>query len=117
MKSGTLARELWPLMEIRSRLTNRCVICGRTWPLNFHHLVRRGAGNLYEDGVVMPKPLITLCGSGNVLHGPDGETYCHGLAHHNMLHFRNHDGRLQYRLFDEPIKYGKALEMDGWQDV
>lgn len=102
-----------------------CAICGRTFPLNEHHIVRRGAGKLYRCGVEVPKPTITLCGNGNT-------SGCHGLAHQNRLHFRwvEHmhpskaygnpviqGGHWEYIILDEPTKYERALGMDGWQPV
>lgn len=102
-----------------------CAICGKTYPLNQHHIVRRGAGKLYQHGVEMKKPTITLCGSGNA-------SGCHGLAHQNRLHFRwvamrQRDwqygepcisaGHLEYLITEEPTKYERALEMGGWQEL
>lgn len=112
----TLPPALWPLMhldaETLERIGNarRCAICGAAWPLNHHHIVRRGAGELYEGGRKLPKPTIVLCGSGNA-------SGCHGKAHANMLHFRNRGGRLEYLETDAPTKYEEALEMGGWREV
>lgn len=112
----TLPPILWPLMHIdpatAEAIANArsCVVCGRSYPLNRHHIVRRGAGELYEDGRKLPKCVITLCGSGNT-------GGCHGKAHANMLHFRNDRGRLEYAEFDEPTKYADALEMEGWEEL
>ena len=119
----TLPEELRPLMDGCSVDTPYCAVCGRTWPLNRHHVVRRGAGRLYRGGVEVPKPTITLCGSGNT-------SGCHGLAHQNRLHFRwakrrggfgestaYGSGHWEYILLDEPTKYYKALEMDGWRPL
>ena len=112
----TLSPILWPLMRIdeetRERIANadRCVVCGRRYPLNRHHIVRRGAGELYEGGRKLPKPLIVLCGSGNT-------GGCHGLAHANMLHFRNDRGHLEFVELDEPTRYQDALEMEGWEEL
>ena len=77
----TLPEILRPLMEGPSIETPRCAVCGAPWPLNRHHIVRRGAGKLFRDGREVPKPTVMLCGSGN-------GSGCHGLAHANRLHFR-----------------------------
>lgn len=125
-KVDTLPEILRPLMEGSSVVLDRCAVCGRTWPLNQHHIVRRGAGNLYRHGVAVPKPTVTLCGSGNA-------GGCHGLAHQNRLHFRwvrsmqpvragafperERGGHWEYILLPEPTKYQKALDMDGWKPL
>lgn len=128
----TLPEELWPLMEGCSVETPYCAVCGRTSPLNRHHVVRRGAGQLVRHGVAMPKPTIMLCGSGNA-------GGCHGLAHANRLHFRwvvdripcydagtsfnlpctvtVDGGHWEYRLFPEPVKYSTALKAPGWRPL
>ena len=112
----TLPPILWPLMHISPDVveqienSTQCVICGRNWPLNRHHIVRRGAGELYENGKKLRHVTIMLCGSGNT-------GGCHGKVHANMLHFRNDRGRLEYAEFDEPTKYADALEMDGWEEL
>lgn len=105
--------------------TPYCCVCGRTHLLNRHHVVKRSAGNLYVDGVKMPKPTLMLCGNGNA-------SGCHGLAHRNMLHFRwvrrdatngpwylTHvkGGHWEYLMTDEPCKYQEALKMDGWRPL
>ncbi len=128
-KVNTLPELLWPLMKGPSVDAPYCVVCGRSdMPLNRHHVVRRGAGKLYEHGVEVPKPLLTLCGNGNT-------SGCHGLAHQNRLHFRfvqapwpdayktpgwdvlTHGGHWEYLLLAEPTKYQTALEMDGWKPL
>lgn len=110
----------------------RCEVCGRTVPLNDHHVVFRshGGGN---------GPTITLCGIGNNAQDADGKWYCHGLAHHGRLHFRYvtvpHDagewngksrpghspayggGHWEYLLTDEPVKVETAWNMEGWRDL
>lgn len=121
----TMAPIWWPLMECPSIETPYCAVCGKTWPLNRHHLVKRSAGQLVRGGVVLPKPTIVLCGSGNT-------SGCHGLAHQGRLHFRwvesdagsegwylTHirGGHLEYLLTEEPEKYADALKMDGWRPV
>ena len=133
MPSSTLAAELVPLMRAPSVTLDHCAICGRTRPLNQHHVVRRGAGALYRGGVEVPKPTITLCGFGNNLRDADGRYWCHGLAHHGMLHFRwvedrpsrpatHHEhppcaGHLEYLRTNEPCSYAAALGSDGWRRV
>lgn len=130
-KVDTLPEVLRPLMAAPSIRTERCAVCGRYAPLNQHHMVRRGAGGLYRDGVEVPKPTITLCGLGNNLADADGHPYCHGLAHANRLHFRwveteqrtelwNTTCRgehLEYLLLDEPTEYARALDMPGWRPL
>lgn len=121
----TMAPMWWPLMECPTIRLDRCAVCGRSWPLNQHHIVKRSAGQLVRGGVVIPKPTITLCGSGNA-------SGCHGLAHQGRLHFRwveadagregwylTHvkGGHLEYLLTDEPESYLDALKMDGWRPL
>lgn len=100
-----------PLMEVPSIRLDHCAICGRTQPLEQHHIVRRSAGKVFENGKEKPKPTITLCGFGNNL------PYCHGLAHHHRLHFRANNHALEYLITREPTKYLQALEMEGWRKV
>lgn len=105
----------------------RCAICGRTWPLNNHHIVKRSAGVLVVNGVEAKKPTVMLCGSGNT-------SGCHGLAHQQRLHFRwveaacEHDGtdwaeavsglgHWEYLLTEKPTRYEAALAMAGWRSV
>ena len=76
-----------------------CAVCGR-FPVEKHHVVFRSRGG--SNGAVIP-----LCGFGNT-------SGCHGLAHSYRLHFRYEDG-WEYFLADEPVKYDKALGMDGWR--
>ena len=117
----TLPEMLRPMMGRPSVTLGHCAVCGRAWPLNQHHVVRRGAGKLYKGGVEVPKPTITLCGSGNT-------SGCHGLAHQNRLHFRwvsrkpsaadgivDSAGHWEYLLCDEPTRYLDAMGMDGWR--
>lgn len=133
----TLAPMWWPLMGRPSVRLPYCPVCGRTGPLEQHHPVRRGAGSLYDEhGREVAKPTITLCGFGSNLAGADGRPYCHGLAHHNRLHFRWVEaeaslprgkrppgletysvagGHWEYLLADEPTGYLEALELDGWR--
>lgn len=109
MYTGTLDHELWPLMQAEEVRQGFCCVCGRTAPLNQHHLVRRSAGKLFRNGEELEKPTITLCGNGNA-------SGCHGLAHSYRLHFRMKDGGLQY-LITEPMKYSKALKLHGWKPI
>ena len=117
----TLAPMWWPLMGRPSVRLPYCPVCGRTRPLEQHHPVRRGAGKLYRDGVEVEKPTVTLCGFGSNLRDADGREYCHGLAHHNRLHFRwaeadaPEGGHWEYLRMDEPVDYLTALDMDGWR--
>lgn len=113
----TLRPELWPLMKAPSVETPCCAVCGRPAPLERHHVVFRSEGELWRDGRRVPKPTVTLCGFGNVLASPDGRPYCHGLAHHRMLHFRWTGERLEYLRTDSPTKYCRALQMDGWRGL
>lgn len=116
----TLPAILRPLMDGSSVETRCCAVCGATWPLNRHHIVRRGAGKAYKGGVELLKPTIVLCGSGNA-------SGCHGLAHAGRLHFRwvplrwsierpvpDGSGHWEWLLTDEPTSYAAALESDGW---
>lgn len=112
----TMAAMYWPLMHIdpttADAISNadRCVVCGRRYPLNRHHIVFRSAGELYEGGKKLPKPTIVLCGSGNT-------GGCHGKAHHRMLHFRNDRGLLECLELDAPLNYMAALQEEGWRPV
>lgn len=118
MNRDTLPLLFKPLMECRSIRLDYCAVCGRIYPLNQHHLVWRSWGEVYDDaGRKRRKPTITLCGSGNNLRDPDGRYYCHGRAHGHMLHFRYVGGVLEYLETPGPVKYQRALEMDGWNAV
>lgn len=128
MHRDTLPLYLRPLMDGCTVRTDHCVVCGRTRPLNQHHVVRRGAGNLYRDGARLDKPTLTLCGSGNA-------SGCHGLAHEGRLHFRwvpmnamrknvvalsdktitFGAGHWEWKLFDDPTRALDALQTEeGW---
>ena len=125
-KVTTLPAILQPLMGKPSIKDHRCVVCGCTYPLNNHHIVRRSAGKMYVNGVELEKPVITLCGSGNA-------SGCHGLAHENRLHFRwvtvpqkavqqglpaVNGGHWEYKIFDKPTKYIDAIKSDrGWKRI
>ena len=117
----TLDPAYWPLMDARSVRLPYCAVCGRTWPLNQHHVVFRSQGQLVRDGRKVEKPTVTLCGNGNDLYGiaPDGTRvmWCHGKAHHRLMHFRNDRGFLEVIELDEPAKYQAALAMEGWRPL
>lgn len=113
----TLDRTYWPLMELPSLDTGRCAVCGRAYPTELHHFVWRSWGQLYRGGRLVEKPVVRLCGFGSNLRDADGRYYCHGRAHHRMLHFRNGGGRLEFAEFDEPTDYMTALESGGWEPL
>lgn len=111
MTKTTLNRIWWPLLMGPSVVTDHCVVCGKTWPLNQHHPVRRSAGNLFGwDGKAVEKPTLTLCGSGNA-------SGCHGLAHSMRLHFRFEDGEWRYLMTQEPESDSEAFRMEGWTRI
>lgn len=85
-----------------------CAICGR-YPAERHHIVFRSQGG--TDG-----PTIPLCGFGNNLKDAEGKYYCHGRAHHGMLHFKFEDGGWWYALTN-PMKYEAALKHGEWRMV
>lgn len=103
-----------PLMDGPSIRLDECAVCHRRGPLNQHHVVFRSQGDFYRDGVLVPKPTITLCGFGNNYSPQD--RYCHGMAHHHLLHFR-YVGRWEFLITPEPTKYATALEMSGWMPI
>lgn len=113
-----------PMMGKPSVRMARCAVCGRTWPLEQHHVVFRSAGKMFVEGRETEKPTITLCGFGNNLQDADGREYCHGLAHHRRLYFRWVDddaiacaGHWEYIRLDEACDYLTALRMDGWRPL
>ncbi len=113
-----------PMMGKPSVRMARCAVCGRTWPLEQHHVVFRSAGKMFVEGREIEKPTITLCGFGNNLQDADGREYCHGLAHHRRLYFRWVDdgaiacaGHWEYIRLDEACDYLTALRMDGWRPL
>lgn len=131
-RTTTLPLILQPLMGKPSVTLPRCAVCGRNHPLEQHHVVRRSAGRMWDEGGrELRKPTITLCGFGNNLRDHGGNEYCHGLAHANRLHFRwvgtkpdhvrpgtfgvSGTGHWEYLLLDEPTSYADALDMDGWE--
>lgn len=122
---------LLPMMGKPSVVRDRCAVCGRTSPLNQHHVVRRSAGRAFDDsGHELKAPTVTLCGLGNGLSDADGREFCHGRAHHGKLHFRwvktvtKRSGALSdtftgghWEVLDteEPCGYQEALGMEGWR--
>lgn len=123
-KATTLPAMYQPMMGKPSMRMARCAVCGRTWPLEQHHVVFRSAGKMFVEGREIEKPTITLCGFGNNLQDADGREYCHGLAHHRRLYFRWVDdgaiacaGHWEYIRLDEACDYLTALRMDGWRPL
>lgn len=113
-KVTTLREGLWPLMMGQTVKAPFCVVCGRTYPLNQHHVIRRSQGVLYRDvggmRMLVGKPTLTLCGSGC--------SGCHGDAHRMLLHFRcDDDGRWWWLRTDEPTQDFVADGMPGWRRV
>lgn len=119
----TLPAYLRPLMDGVSVRAGRCVVCGAP-AHDQHHVVRRGAGKMYRGGIEVPKPTLTLCGSGNA-------SGCHGLAHAQRLHFRwvkkscrfndsasYGSGHWEWLLTDEPMKELRAQGIEGgWKPI
>lgn len=100
------------MMEGPSIRSDRCVICGRPYPLEQHHAVWRSWGELYDgEGNRLPKPTLTVCGFGNNL------PYCHGLIHHRLLHLDFRGGEWKWLKTERPMKFQEALAMDGWRSV
>lgn len=110
-----------PMMGKPSVKAGYCLVCGRTEPLEQHHVVFRSAGTWVRDGVELKKPTLTLCGFGNNLYDDHGRMLCHGAAHHRLLHFRFVQGgdpltgHWEYLFTNEPTKYETALDLDGWR--
>ncbi len=90
------------LMGMPSIESAVCPFCGMP-ATNRHHVVPRSQGG--KDG-----PTVTVCGFGNA-------GGCHGDLHAHRLHLRARDGRWEWLRTDEPTKYERALEMDGWRPV
>lgn len=124
-KVDTLPVIYRPMMGKPSITRPCCAVCGRAYPLEQHHIVRRGAGKLFdESGREIEKPTVTLCGFGNNLQDADGRNYCHGLAHANRLHFRwvadgtvACAGHWEVIVLDEPTSYLDALALEGWRQL
>jgi len=113
----TLDEMYLPLIDAPTLKLPYCAVCGRSWPLNFHHLVWRGWGQVVRNGKVLDSPMISLCGNGSHLGASGSAEYCHGKAHHRMLHFRNDRGRLEFIELEMPTNYLDALEMEGWEPL
>lgn len=94
----------------------RCAVCGRSWPVEKHHVVKRSQGG--TSG-----PTIMLCGQGNNLKDANGRYYCHGRAEHRMLHFRwvpseyFGEGHWEYLETKVQMKYHIALTLGGWREL
>ena len=110
----TMPEMYWHLMDGPSIGGINCAVCGRFSPLNDHHVVFRSQGKLFRDGKEVPKPTIRLCGNGNHLRDANGREYCHGKAHHGLLHFDFRDGAWWVLETDEPCKAQEAWAMEGW---
>lgn len=117
MTATTLDPMYWPLMELPSVNPPFCAVCGRSRPTELHHFVWRSWGQFYRDGKRMEKPIVRLCGFGSNLEDADGVPYCHGRAHHRMLHFRNNGGVMEFAEFAEPTDYLTALRDGEWRPV
>lgn len=90
------------LMDKPSIETRICAICGMRQSSNRHHVVPKSRGG--ADG-----PTITVCGMGNC-------NGCHGLLHAHKAHLR-YDCGWEVLVTDEPMKYDKALETEGWRPI
>lgn len=90
------------LMGQPSVETRMCCICGMRPAENRHHVVPRSRGG--SDG-----PTVTVCGLGNT-------GGCHGLLHSHRAHLR-YDAGWEVLITDEPVKYDKALTMEGWRPL
>lgn len=119
MAKTTLPPIWWPLMDAPDLTPGYCIVCGMTSPTEKHHPVKRSAGEMIDPitGKKRRKPVFELCGFGNNLRNANGRLYCHGMAHANMLHFRNDRGCVEYLACDDPTRYADALESDGWRPI
>lgn len=117
MSRGALDPIYWPLMDAPTVKLPYCAVCGRNWPLNDHHIVWRSKGHVMRGGKLLESPTVTLCGNGSHLGSGGTAEWCHGKAHHLMLHFRNDRGRLECLETEMPTEYSEALKMEGWRDV
>ena len=80
--------------------TPYCPFCGRK-ATNRHHIVFRSQGG--TDGAT-----VNVCGIGNM-------SGCHKKLHEYRIHLRYIDDHWEYIEFENPTKFEKALEMEGWQ--
>lgn len=101
---GTVNEHQKALMGKPSIEGDFCPFCGRR-ATNAHHVVPRSQGG--ADG-----PTVRVCGMGNA-------SGCHGLLHSHRLHMRWDEESWQwlYLRTEEPTKYDRALEMDGWKPL
>lgn len=76
-----------------------CPFCGAS-SCNGHHVVPRSQGGAKG-------PLVHVCGFGNAAG-------CHGRLHSHTLHVKAENGCWWYLETDEPVKYDRALAMEGW---
>ena len=89
------------LMSAPSIHAQICPFCGRP-STNRHHIIPRSQGG--HNG-----PTIDVCGMGNA-------SGCHGKLHAHKLHLR-FDGGWLFLETNEPTKYERALQMDGWKPL
>ena len=90
------------LMDRPSVETDVCCICGIRLATERHHVIPRSRQG--HAG-----PTVTVCGWGNT-------SGCHGLLHSHKAHLRYTD-RWEVLLTEEPVKYEKAIEMEGWRPL
>lgn len=89
-----------PLFYAPSIESECCPFCGKP-ATNRHHIVPRSQGG--TKGAT-----VTVCGMGNA-------SGCHGLLHAHKLHLKHENGQWFYLRTAEPMKYEKALNMEGWK--
>ena len=110
---NNLLRALMDAPSVHADVYNPvCVVCGSAFPhLESHHVVPRSQGG--TNG-----PTMDLCSAGgNILRDINGRITCHGAAHHRLLHFKYEDDTWWYLITEEPMKFEKALELDGWKPI
>jgi len=111
LDKSTLAHHYRSMAGKPDCISDHCVVCGATYPLNNHHVIWRSWGNLYNDGRKLRKPVLTLCGSGNT-------GGCHKKAHDRHLHFRWNYEYEQFEFIEtDETDYLMAQQMDGWKLV